>query len=385
MSRSPVFANTSPTNLRSALVCPTAFKGTLSPLQAAQAIARGIKSSFRSVTLLPLADGGDGTLEVLMSAFRGKRRRTRVTGPLGRPVVAEWGFVSGVRGLRGPTAVIEMARASGLALTRGKNRVMEATSRGTGELISAALDAGCRSILLGVGGTATADGGAGALAALGLGFLGRGKRPLATSPLSLLELASIDSSTLDPRLRRTKIIVLCDVSNPLLGPRGSARTFGPQKGASAAEVRVLERAMKHLSTFAHRQTKSFPGAGAAGATAFGLSAFAGAQLVNGCAFIMTAVGWRTLARRAQVLITGEGKLDRTSFSGKVAGEVSRCRRRATAVAICGSTNLKKTDLFRRGFSAVEMLGPDGLQHPARAVENAARRVAEKISGGLHAE
>ena len=342
-------------------------------------MARGLRGAAASTRLLPLADGGDGTLDVLMSAFQGRRRRTRVTGPLHRPVLAEWGVVRGVPGLRGPTAVIEMARASGLALTKGKNRVMTATTRGTGELIAAALAAGCRSVLLGVGGTATADGGAGALAALGFRYLDAGGRPLPEDPVSLLRLARVDGRHVNPALRRARLVVLCDVTNPLLGPRGSARTFGPQKGATAAQVRTLEKFLARWSTFARRQTKNRPGAGAAGATAYGLSAFAGANLVDGGTFILKAVGWERAARAAAVLVTGEGRLDATSFAGKVAGAVARRRGRARAVAIVGSTTLAPSALRRKGFFAVETLGPAGLRRPFAAVEAAARRLAKQFS------
>lgn len=335
-----------------------------------------MKPLFSAFRLLPLADGGDGTLDVLLAALGGRRRRTRVTGPLGRPVVAEWGIV------RGDTAVIEMARASGIALTRGRNRVMEATSRGTGELIRAAMDAGCRSIYLGVGGTATADGGAGALAALGLRYFDRDGRALAEDPVSLLRLHRVDRGGLDPRLERTRLFILCDVRNPLLGPRGSARTFGPQKGASPRQVRTLEKFLKHWSRFARRQTRTRRGAGAAGAVAYGLSAFAGANLVEGCPFIMKAVGWSRAARSADVIVTGEGRLDPTSFSGKVAGEVARGRGRAIAAAVCGTSSMTAAEAARRGLSEVVTLGAAGFKRPVFAARQAARRLAKKLKNKI---
>jgi glycerate 2-kinase len=360
-----------------ALISPTAFKGTLSPVEAARLIAPAFSRRWR-VDLLPLADGGDGTLEVLLAVFGGRRRRTRVTGPLGRKVWAEWGVVAGAAGLAGRTAVIEMARASGLALTQGKNRVMEATTRGTGELIAAAMDAGCRNVLIGVGGTATADGGAGALEALGFRFFDARGRRLPPRPADLMRLARVDGSNVHRRLARTRIHVLCDVRNPLLGPRGSARTFGPQKGATPGQVRALEMFLKHWSTFARRQTKSRPGAGAAGATAYGLSAFAGARLEEGCPFVMRAVNWRRRARRAGLIVTGEGRLDATSFSGKVAGEIARQRGSARVAVICGALGADARLLRRAGISAVESLGRGGLVRPRPSLAAAARRLAARL-------
>jgi len=331
------------------------------------------------VDSLPLADGGDGTLEVLMAAFRGRWRSNRVRGPLGKPVTAAWGIVQGAAGLPGRTAVIEMARASGLALTSGRNRVMDAGSQGTGELILAAMNAGCRNILIGVGGTATADGGAGALEALGYRFfdrLGKGLRP---RPADLLRLARVDARNADLRLKTTRLFILCDVRNPLLGARGSARAFGPQKGATPAQVRVIEKFLRHWSSFARRQMRNRPGAGAAGALAFGLSAFAGGRLVEGCPFVMRAVNWRARAKRATWIVTGEGRLDATSFEGKVAGEVARQKGRARVAAVCGTSPLAPGSIKRAGIDALEQMGAAGLKRTGSAMEAAGRRLAEKIS------
>ncbi len=350
-------------------------------MEAARRLAKVFSPRFPHVDSLPLADGGDGTLDVLLAAFNGSLRRTRVRGPLGAPVTAAWGIVEGAAGLPGRTAVIEMARASGLALTRGRNRVMEATTHGTGELILAAMNAGCRNILIGVGGTATAEGGAGALEALGFRYFDRHGIRLRARPAELLRVARVEMSNVDLRLRDTRIFILCDVRNPLLGPRGSARAFGPQKGATRSQVRLIEKSLRHWSTFARKQTRARPGAGAAGALAFGLSAFVGGRLVEGCPFVMRAVNWRARARRAQWIVTGEGRLDATSFDGKVAGEIARQRGKSRVMVICGTSPLGANYIRRAGIDTVESMGAAGLKNAGAALESAARRLAGKISAG----
>ena len=235
---------------------------------------------------------------------------------------------------------------------KGRKQILQATSFGTGELIKAALNHGCREILLGVGGTACAEGGAGALEALGLRFFDGGGRRLSSRPVDLVRVARVDFSKLDPRLKKTKLRVLSDVTNPLLGARGSARTFGPQKGATPAQVNFLEKMLTRWSRFAPTKTARWPGAGAAGALAFGLSGFAGASLERGTSFIMDAVGWKHKARRADLLITGEGRLDKTSFDGKVLAGVLARRARAQVAVVCGSSALKKSEWSRRGIADV---------------------------------
>ncbi len=305
------------------LLSPTAFKSTLSPGRAAQIMRAVIKKQNPHwiVQCLPIADGGDGTLDVLSLALRARTKRSQVTGPLGKKVWARWAVAP-----KGPlvpekTAIIEMARASGLALVSGKNKIMEATTYGTGELIQAALTSGCRRIVMGVGGTATGEGGIGALQALGLKYFDKHHQSLSGSPQNLLKIKEINWSQLDPRLRNVKIFVVCDVTNPLLGPHGSARTFGPQKGATPKQVEQLEKGLRHWARFAKFQTKNHSGAGAAGALAYGLSAFLGAQLVRGSPFIFKMLNWKKSAKKADVIISGEGQLDQTSFSGKAIGEM----------------------------------------------------------------
>jgi glycerate kinase len=367
------------------LISPTAFKGTVPPDRAAKIIA----SEFRrirgaSITVLPVADGGDGTLNVLRAAFGARLRRSRVRGPLGAPVRAAWAVSNmpalGARRRQGhvSTAIIEMARASGIALVKGRNRVLDATTEGTGQLLSRALRAGCRQIVIGVGGTATADGGAGALHALGLRYVNHRGRSLSPAPHDLISLDRVDARGLDRRLASARLFVACDVKNPLLGRRGSARTFGPQKGATPAQVSFLERVMRRWSRFAVRQTRDKPGAGAAGALAFGLSAFAGATLVDGASFILNAIDWPRAARTADVIVTGEGRLDATSFNGKAVGAVAARRGRARVHVICGASALTRAAARRAGVDTIWELGPAGLQRPEAALRAAARRVARSL-------
>ena len=265
------------------LCCPDKFRGSLTAREAADALAAGVERAGRTAARLPLADGGEGTLEVLCPSA-GDRRVTRVTGPLGAPVEAEWG-------MRGDTAVIEMARASGLALVEGPNDPLRATTFGTGELIRAALDAGAGKVIVAVGGSATVDGGLGALEAL------------------------------DFDLRGVEVVVACDVATTFVD---AARVYGPQKGADADAVEELGGRLAQLAeryrTARGVDVSRLLGAGAAGGLAGGLAAV-GARLVPGAALVADAAGLRPALSGASLAITGEGRFDATSLVGKVVGNV----------------------------------------------------------------
>ena len=269
-----------------ATIAPDKFKGTLDAPQAAAAMARGVASAgYDEVRIVPLADGGDGTLDALLAALGGSRRSTRVTGPLGAPVVAEWAMG------RDGTAIVEMARASGLALVAGRRDPLAATTRGTGELIATAVREGARRVLVCVGGSATTDGGLGALDALGWSIVG------------------------------TEVIVACDVTTTFVD---AARVYGPQKGAGPAEVRLLTRRLEAFADDLERRTgvdvREIAGAGAAGGLAGGLAAI-GAKIEPGFEVVAAAVGLGDALEGADLVLTGEGRLDATSFEGKVVGEV----------------------------------------------------------------
>ncbi len=269
-----------------ALASPDKFRGTLSGIGAAEAMARGLRTAgFDEVRTLPLADGGEGTLDALLAGVGGSRRRSWVTGPLGDPVEAEWGV------LPDGTAVIESARASGLALVRGPNDPLAATSRGTGELIAAAVRSGARRVLVAVGGSAMTDGGLGAVTALGWSLAG------------------------------VEVTVACDVAAPFTS---AAATFGPQKGATGAQVALLSRRLERLAEVYRDRTgidvTSLPRAGAAGGLAGGLAAL-GARLENGFDVVARACGLEAALAGVDLVLTGEGRFDATSLDGKVPGGV----------------------------------------------------------------
>jgi glycerate kinase len=284
------------------LCCPDKFRGSLTASEAADALAAGAERAGRVAVGLPLADGGEGTLDVLCPADA-DRRTARVTGPLGEPVEAQWG-------IRGDTAVVEMARASGLALVSGPNDPLGASTRGTGELIRVALDAGVRRVLVAVGGSATTDGGLGALQAL------------------------------EFDLRDAEVVVACDVTTTFVD---AARVFGPQKGADAHAVRMLERRLTDLAARYRAacavDVGALPGSGAAGGLAGGLASL-GARLVPGAELVAEIVGLRAAVHAASLALTGEGRLDATSLEGKVVGNVLREARAAgiPAAIVAGSAD-----------------------------------------------
>ena len=319
------------------LVAPQEFKGTLTGPEAAKAIARGLSAAHPEweVHEVALADGGPGTLDALVRARGGVRHRLRVEDPLGRRVEAEWAS------LPDGTAVVEMAQASGLSLLRVDERdPLRGSTFGTGELIRAALDAGHPDLLIGAGGSATNDGGAGALEALGYGFLDSKGRPLGRGGGALSRLARIDSSGRHPALGRAQLRIATDVRNPLLGPTGATAVFSEQKGATVEAKEWLESALDHfarvVSTIAGRDLSQMAGGGAAGGLAFGLAALAGGRIVGGFAEVSEALQLPEQISRADLVITGEGRLDAQTGYGKgpaaVAAEARRMGRRAVCFA-----------------------------------------------------
>lgn len=365
------------------LVAPNAFKECLTASEAALALARGArKAGCRQIDLMPVADGGDGLAEALLAARGGRRVCRTAVGPLGRKLRTHFAVLSG-----GRVAVVEMSQASGLRLVpRGRRNPLVATSYGTGELIRAALDLGVREVWVGLGGSATQDGGAGMAEALGARFLdARGKRlPRGAEPLS--RLSRIDLSALDARILRTRILGIADVVNPLLGPRGSARVFGPQKGATPGMVRVLERALGRYARVLRKETgrsvAHLRGAGAAGGLGAGLVALLGARLEPGAARVLRALEASSRIRRADLVFTGEGKLDRQSLYGKAPFEVARWARRAgkPVWAFCGRIEcLKPAELRRLGIVRAISLeeeareGEDPFKDAARILARSAEQ------------
>jgi glycerate 2-kinase len=327
------------------LVAPDKFKGTLTAEQAAEAIAQGWRRGDpgAEVEAVPMADGGEGTLDALVAALGGERFAETVSGPLGDPVHAEFAVVSTEEGSLG---VVEMARASGLDLISPARRdPKRTTTRGTGELILAACRTGIERILVCIGGSATNDGGAGTAQAVGVRLLDGNGRDLAPGGAALLVLARIDMSELDPSVARASFIVATDVDNPLVGPEGAAAVYGPQKGASPEDVALLDSALGHLAAVIHRDVgldvRSMPGAGAAGGLGAGLIAFLGARVRPGVDVVMEAVGLRKRMEKADLLVTGEGMFDEQSLHGKAPAGVLRAAEefRLPAVVLCGQKRI----------------------------------------------
>lgn len=274
---------------------------------------RDVWGDVPAYAIVPMADGGDGTVEAFL-ASGAVARTVRVRGPLGDPVDATYAR-------DGDTAIIEMAAASGLALLAGRRDAMLATTYGTGELIGDALERGARRIVLGIGGSATTDGGAGALAALGAGFFDRDGNVLEPQPRALAEVARIDLSGIDARLAKLTIAIACDVDNPLLGPEGAAAIYGPQKGAGAFDITALDRVLERLADLAVRlgrpELRELPGAGAAGGLGWGLATFAGARLAPGFSLIAEQRALANALATATICFTGEGRIDGQTLRGKV--------------------------------------------------------------------
>jgi glycerate 2-kinase len=346
---------------RPVLVAPDKFKGTLAADEAALAIGRGLaRGGIERIELLPVADGGEGTMDSLVRALGGRMLATEVSDPLGRPVEAAFGLVHG-----GRTAIVEMAQASGLwRVSETERDAVEASTRGTGQLIGAALESGAREVIVAAGGSATTDGGRGALEALGARFTTR----------------RADLDELRRTLRGVRIAVACDVRNPLLGPDGAAVTFGPQKGADAAQVEALEKRLGAWARLAARATGRDPAAeplaGAAGGLAGGLWAFAGAQLRPGAALVLDVADFDLRARESFAVVTGEGRLDEQTLAGKAVFEIATRARQAgvPCYAVVGADAL---DAFGRRLISVEVeaAARDGRIASPEDVERAATRLA----------
>jgi len=372
------------------VVAPDKFKGSLSALEASAAIARGLRSAIPDsleIISVPMADGGEGTVDAFLAS--GAERITRVVrGPLGEPVEAAFA-------LDGGTAIVEMAAASGLELIpRERRDVLRATTYGTGELLRAALDAGARRIVVGIGGSATNDAGAGMLQALGVRLLDHAGSELPAGGAALRELATIDLAGLDARVARSRIEVAADVDNPLCGARGASAVFAPQKGAGESDVRALDAALSHFADavagIGAGDHRNDPGAGAAGGLGFALLAFLGASLRPGVEIVAELRGLPNALQDAEGVFTGEGSIDAQTLHGKtVAGVVHMARAAGakTIVAFGGRVDPAAAEALRAlGVSAVAIA--DGTMPRDEAMRNAsvllaaaAERVARRLLPG----
>jgi glycerate kinase len=365
------------------LVAPDKFKGTLTAQEAADAIARGWgrADSNAMIETVPMADGGEGTLDALVAAMGGERHRATVTGPLGDPVDAEFGLGSSPEGTLG---IVEMARASGLALLSPARRdPTRTTTRGTGELIIQTCRRGAARVVVCIGGSATNDAGAGMAQALGVRLVDDRGRDIEPGGAALLSLARIDSRGMDPSVRDATFVAATDVDNPLVGPSGASAVYGPQKGGSEEDVALLDIALGHFAAIVHRDmgidVRNIPGAGAAGGLGAGLVAFLGARLRPGVEVVIEAVGLAERVERADLVITGEGTFDEQSLRGKAPAGVLRLAREAgvPAVVLCGQASVHPEGVHIA--SVADRFGLEAaMGRGAALLEDLAAQVAEEV-------
>ncbi|NNB17178.1 glycerate kinase [Pseudomonas fragi] len=349
------------------VIAPDSFKDSLSAEKVADAIAAGLADVMPHAQLVkcPMADGGEGTVEAIVAAGNGQLRRNHVQGPLGAPVEAHWGWLPDSH-----TAIIEMAEASGLQLLKPEQRNACITSTfGTGELIRAALDAGARRVILAIGGSATNDAGAGALQALGLGLFDAQGNSLPRGGLALAHVARIELAGLDPRLAEVRFEIAADVNNPLCGEHGASAIFGPQKGASAEQVRLLDQALGHFADHCAnvlpKDVRHEPGSGAAGGLGFAAKAFFGAQFRAGVEVVAELVGLAEAVKGADLVITGEGRFDAQTLRGKTPFGVASIARAegVPVVVLAGTLGEGYQALYEHGINAAFAIasGPMTLQ------------------------
>jgi glycerate kinase len=355
------------------VVAPDKFKGSLTAPDAARAMARGIASvdSTLIVEIVPMADGGEGTVDALIAATGGTERFERVTGPLGNPVDARYAFLGD-----GRTAVVEMATASGLVLVPHDLRdPLRTTTQGTGELLRAAINAGAIKVILGIGGSATNDGGAGLGQALGYRLLDEQGKEISPGGGALDRLARIDSEGRLPALDNVEIAVACDVTNPLCGPDGASAVYGPQKGATPEQIQRLDHNLDHLAAIVERDLgisiRNLAGSGAAGGLGGGLVAFAHGKLQRGVELVIEAVGLRERLRDATLCLTAEGSLDASSAFGKTAVGVSRLARSMgiPTIALAGTIGPGAEAVHNEGIDAFFSICPGPIEFD-KAIEEA---------------
>lgn len=338
------------------VIAPDSFKGTLSSVEVCRIISKALKEKYPgcSVKSIPVADGGEGTCEAFLYALGGEKITCSVKSPLGRDIKADYAL------LKDGSAVIEMAAASGLTLEK-QNDALLASSFGTGQLMLHAVQNGCKRIILGIGGSATTDGGMGCMAALGVKFYDKDKREINACGKNLSDVCSIDSSCLEKLFSKVKIQVLCDVSNPLFGKKGAAFVYSPQKGANEAQVQFLD---KGLCSFANAVARhigedfsGFPGAGAAGGMGFAMKAFLSAELKRGIDCVLDSADFDSYIKDCELVITGEGKMDSQSLMGKVPFGVAERSKGVPVLAIVGLNEADSDMTKKLGISRIIETNP----------------------------
>jgi glycerate kinase len=379
------------------VLAPQALKGSLDAAAVGQAMAEGVRIALpdAEIAIIPVADGGEGTVRALVAATGGQLVRSQVTEPLGEPVEAEWGLLgTDTTATDEQTAVIEMAAAAGLPLVPPERRDPRVTTTyGVGELMRAALDAGCTRILIGIGGSATNDGGAGMAQALGVRLLDATGNELPPGGAALARLARIDISGIDARLAQTEVLVASDVTNPLIGPEGASAVYGPQKGATPEMVRELDAALAHYAAILKgdlgAEVAEIPGAGAAGGLGAGLLAFTHAKLIRGARLVFEALRFDEQIAGADLIFTAEGRLDAQTAYGKAVGAVAQAGQRQgiPVVALAGAMAVDDASLRALGLAAALPLadGPltldESMARAADLTRDATLRALRLVSLG----
>ena len=382
-----------PSTAMKIIIAPQSFKGSVSAMEAAKAIQRGVLAAApdAETVLVPVADGGDGTLETLVDSSEGRIFRTIVTGPLGQALEASWGAMGDDQ-----TAVIEMARASGLALVPPHQRNPRVTTtRGTGEIIKEALDRGFVRIIVGLGGSATNDGGAGMASALGARLLDDQDQPINAGGAELARLAHIDTSQLHPGLADAEIVCATDVTNPLCGPTGASAIYGPQKGATPEMVAELDEALENYARVIKRDlgqdVADRPGAGAAGGLGAGLMAFAGAELRSGIDMVCDVLGFDDHLAGADLVLTGEGRADQSTIYDKAPVGVARraLARGVPTVILAGGLGPGYEELYQHGIAGIVCIADrpmsfaQSLKRTEELLASAAQRTVGLLRAGIN--
>ena len=344
------------------VLAPDSFKGTMSSLQVCAIMKKALREQYpdSEVVQLPIADGGEGSIDCFLEAVGGVKKYVTVSGPFGEPMKGYYGILNGGK----KTAIIEMAVCAGLPLVSGRENPETATTYGVGELIKDAVEEGCEKIILGLGGSATNDCGCGMAAALGCVFRDRSGKRFVPAGGSLKEISQIDPSGISRSVLNCDIIAMCDVNNPLYGPMGAAYIYGPQKGADPDMVERLDQGLRHfagkLPCAGGEKTALLPGAGAAGGMGAGAVAFLRARLMSGIDVVLDMVGFEDKIRNADAVFTGEGKLDKQSMMGKVVGGIARRAEKShvPVIVLAGCVSEEMTAMENPGIAAAFCINPN---------------------------